>query len=201
MSAHEDREKYIAELKASIEAEKLAEKERADEQRRLDAEQRRQKAAAEKEKAEKWLAEHKTVPKMMGVLTVIAIVVVGFFWLFSGNSSDVNGKATSPLEVYNAVHVGMTSVEAMGENGVIDQRYFIQNKAFAGRQLSELWMKDGVVYFEITDDLQSPYYGWFFFGSVVEDVNPTLVGLDAASDTVAVVARLSFDEVAPFFNR
>ena len=103
-------------------------------------------------------------------------------------------KATTPAEVVDRVTVGMTSLEAMEQ---IDQEYFVQNHAFAVVDCSKLEVVGGTISYEAVkgeEALDSPYYLWLFFGVIVQDLNPAIVGLEADGDTVVVVSRISFDE-------
>lgn len=137
-----------------------------------------------------WLTESKVERSKLKQL-LLCLVLFGLLLSTQACGEAVPAKATSPAEVVDRVEVGMTSTEAMEQ---IDQEYFVQNHAFAVVNFSKLEVVGDAIKYEATKELDSPYYAWLFFGVVVKDLNPALVGLEAEGDTVVVVSRIAFDE-------
>lgn len=67
----EEKQKYIDELKASMEGQKRAEKELEEKQKREEEERKGQEAEARKRQAEKWTKKHPWVA------VIIALVIIG----------------------------------------------------------------------------------------------------------------------------
>ena len=130
---------------------------------------------------------------LIGLVALIAISLVAC-------GGGVPTKATTPAEVADRVEFGMTSLEAMEK---IDQEYFVQNHAFAVVRSSKLEIAgDALIYEAVAGEeaLDSPYYLWLFFGVIVQDINPTVVGFEAGGDTVVVVTHIPFHEAQRFVD-
>jgi len=128
---------------------------------------------------------------MRCISSVLVLILVATMVTLSGCDGGVASKASTPFDVVNKVNVGMTSSEVLE---VVDLAHFDNNRAFVAVSFSKLQVVGGTVTYEATKDLGSPYYGWLFFGAVVKDLNPALVGFRASGDTVIAVARIPFTE-------
>ena len=127
---------------------------------------------------------------VIGLVALIAISLAAC----GGEGGEVQTKATTPAEVADRVEFGMTSLEAMEK---IAQEYFVQNHAFAVVRSSKLEIAgDALIYEAVKGEeaLDSPYYLWLFFGVIVQDMNPTVVGFEAGGDTVVVVTHIPFHQ-------
>jgi len=93
----EEKQKYIDELKASMEEQKRADKEPEEKQKREEEERREQG----KRQAEKWLKKHPWVAVI--ILLVIIGAFAGPFWnmLFHGSSSETATETNTPTQVYS----------------------------------------------------------------------------------------------------
>jgi uncharacterized membrane protein YtjA (UPF0391 family) len=127
--------------------------------------------------------------KRLPVILVVISLIAGLAGMMG--CGGMSSKATTPAEVVQNVKVGMTGTEVIG---VVDQDYFISNSAFAVVSFSKLEVSGGTITYQVSKDLDSPYYGWLLFGVVVQDLNPALIGFKADGETVMVVARISFDK-------
>ena len=128
---------------------------------------------------------------MRCISTALVLVLVFLLVALLGCSSGVPAKANTPADIASKVSVGMASSEVLE---LVDQGYFDRNKAFIVLNFSKLQVTGGTVTYEATKELDSPYYGYLFFGAVVQDLNPALVGFRASGDTVIAVARIPFTE-------
>jgi hypothetical protein len=100
-------------------------------------------------------------------------------------------KATTPAEVVSKVKVGMTIDDVMG---VVDVDKFTAEKAFVVVSCNSLSFNNDVIDYEATKDMDSPYFMWLCFGSVVQNLNPAVIGFSANPEMVIGTGRMDFSE-------
>jgi len=119
-------------------------------------------------------------------ISLVALMAISLVACAGG----VLSKANTPAGVADRVKVGMTDLKVID---VVDQESFIQNRAFAVVHFSKLEIVGDVINYEVIKDLDSPYYGWLLFGTIVQDLNPTLIGF-RSDGRVMSVTRIPFAE-------
>ena len=100
-------------------------------------------------------------------------------------------KATTPAEVISKVKVGMTIDDVMG---IVDVDKFTAEKAFVVVSCSSLSFNNDIIDYEATKDMDSPYFMWLCFGSVVQNLNPAIIGFSANPEMVIGTGRMDFAE-------
>jgi len=126
----------------------------------------------------------------MGCLGLIVLaVIIGGIALAIGGGSSSSTKVTTPSDIVSKVKVGMTIADVMG---IVDIDKLTVEKAFVVVNCDSLSFNNDVLNYEATKDIESPYFMWLFFGVVVQDLNPAVIGFSASPEMVIGTGRIDF---------
>lgn len=119
----EERQKYIEELKASMDEKKRAEKELKEKQKGEEEERKEQEAEARKRQAEKWTKKHPWVAVI--ILLVIIGAFTGFFWdiMFGGSSSEPATETYTSTQEFIEISAGQLCQEYKSNEIAADLKY------------------------------------------------------------------------------
>jgi len=133
----------------------------------------------------------KTNVWLMGCLGMIVLAaVIGGIALAVSTSSPAT-KATTPSSIVSKVKVGMTIADVME---VVDIDKLTAEKCFVVVDCNSLSFNNDVLNYEATKDIESPYFMWLCFGSVVQNLNPAVIGFSANPEMVIGTGRIDFAE-------
>jgi hypothetical protein len=120
---------------------------------------------------------------------IVLAVIIGGIVLVTGTSSST--KVTTPANIVSKVKVGMTIDDVMG---VVDIDKLTSESAFVVVDCNSLSFNNDIIDYEATKDIESPYFMWLCFGSVVENLNPAVIGFSANPEMVIGTGRIDFAE-------
>lgn len=120
----------------------------------------------------------------IGIIILCALLAISC-------SNASHAQATTPAAIVSKIKPGMTMEQVMD---IVDMEHFTQNRAHVAVNCSEITVTDTGLQYNATKDIESPYFLWLFFGTVVKDLAPAVVAFSAETETVLFVGRMPFEQ-------